>query len=296
MENSVELENSPQMPILSVYTDYRTFLKDFYLFKRKTESTPLRPYSYANFSASADIKSPNYLKLIIEGKRNLSEQMIVRFARALRFSKEETEELKALVFYNQAVEPLERNRFLRTLSEIRARRDLASGKIDSKAWNKAPTWVSWVLYAMLDQEHVILEPERIQKLFRSRVSLEQVKVALETLVEAKHIVKNPKTGAWEKNKNPSEAPEEVPVELVRKLQSELIYLGLESLFKDSPKEREFGAFTLALTKEEFERVRFELRKVRKAIQKDVMTLREQSPGERVYQLNIQLFPLSDQET
>ena len=41
--------------------------------------------------------------------------------------------------------------------------------------------------------------------------------------------------------------ENVPVALVRKLQAELIYLGLESLFQDAPQDREFGAMTVALT-------------------------------------------------
>ena len=61
---------------LSKYLDYRHFLQDFYKLKRLQTQRDLRPYNYAVFSASANIKSPNYLKMIIEGKRNLSEDMI----------------------------------------------------------------------------------------------------------------------------------------------------------------------------------------------------------------------------
>jgi uncharacterized protein (TIGR02147 family) len=90
-----------------------------------------------------------------------------------------------------------------------------------------------------------------------------------------------------------ESPQELPVEMIRKLQAELIYLGIESLFKDSPKDREFGALTMAMTQQEFEQVRFELRQLRKRIQKDLMVKRQSSKGERVYQVNIQLFPVTD---
>jgi uncharacterized protein (TIGR02147 family) len=86
--------------------------------------------------------------------------------------------------------------------------------------------------------------------------------------------------------------ENVPVALVRKLQAELIYLGLESLFQDAPQEREFGAMTVSLTESEFEQLKFELRQFRKRWTKDIAVARSQSKGDRVFQLNIQLFPVT----
>ena len=80
---------------------------------------------------------------------------------------------------------------------------------------------------------------------------------------------------------------------MRKLQAELIYLGMESLFQDNPQEREFGAFTMALTKEEFEQVKFEVRQLRKRLYAEYSVKREQSKGDRVYQLNFQLFPVTN---
>ena len=68
-------------PVLSDYMDFRLFLADFYNHKKDSTKNLLRPYSYGIFSAAADIKSPNYLKMIIEGKRNLSADMILKFAR-----------------------------------------------------------------------------------------------------------------------------------------------------------------------------------------------------------------------
>ncbi|MCB0361449.1 MAG: TIGR02147 family protein, partial [Bdellovibrionales bacterium] len=46
-------------PVLGQYTDFRQYLRSFYEYKKKTLSTAVRPYSYAAFSAAADIKSPN---------------------------------------------------------------------------------------------------------------------------------------------------------------------------------------------------------------------------------------------
>ncbi len=285
-------------PVLATYTDFRQYLKDVYDYRRALDGATLRPYSYSNFSAAADIKSPNYLKLIIEGKRNLSEDMMIRFARALRLNKAEAGEFVALVRYGQAVDPMERNKFLRELSELRAKRDLQDGLIDQASWEKVPSWIGWVLYAMADQKGVNFNPADLHKLFRAKASVEEIRQSLSKLVESGKFKQNAETGVIEKGVGAGagaggEAGQEIPVNLIRKLQAELIYLGIESLFRDSPKDREFGSVTLAMSPEEFEHVKFELRQLRKRINKDVGVKRLSSKGERVYQLNIQLFPVTE---
>ena len=283
----------PVVPVLAEYSDYRQYLKDVYEYRRRTEGTGLRPYSYSTFSAAADIKSPNYLKLIIEGRRNLSEDMILRFARALRLNKAETEEFHALVLYGQATDTVERNQLLKELADLRARRAFESGHINQRSWEKVPGWIGWVLFAMADQAGVDFEPETLERLIRAKASPEEIKDSLNKLVESGEFGRHELTGLVYKARDLVEAPQDLPVALIRKLQAELIYLGIESLFRDSPKEREFGAMTLAMTEEEFNQVRFELRQLRKRLQKDIMVKRASKKGDRVYQLNIQLFPVTD---
>lgn len=284
-------------PALALYTDFRQYLRDVYEYRRKTESTGPRSYSYSTFSAAADIKSPNYLKLIIEGRRNLSDEMIMKFARALRLTKAETEEFRALVHYGQETEPIRRNQYLKELADLRARRAFDSGALQ-QARQKVPSWMGWVLYAMTEQLGVSFDPDELYRLFRAKTSPEDIKTELKRLL-ANGDLKEVAVGEGSERKDVVkgrdlvESPQDLPVELIRKLQAELIYLGIESLFRDSPKEREFGAMTIAMTQQEFELVRFELRQLRKRLQKDLMVKRQSSKGERVYQLNVQLFPVTD---
>lgn len=280
-------------PALGDYTDFRLYLKDVYEFRRGTESTGLRAYSYSTFSAAADIKSPNYLKLIIEGRRNLSDDMITRFAKALRLNRSECDEFRALVHYGQSSAPLDRNQYLRELADIRARRAFDAGHINQKSWDKIPGWVGWVIYAMSEQSNVEFEPDTIQRLLRAKAAPEEVRSELKKLFDAGELAKNPETGKVGKSRDLIESPQDLPVALIRKLQSELIYLGIESLFRDSPKDREFGAMTVAMTDEEFQAVRFELRQLRKRLQKDITVKRKSTKGDRVYQMNIQLFPVTE---
>ena len=283
----------PHLPALTEYTDFRSYLKDLYEFRRATESTIARPYSFSDFSAAADIRSPNYLKLIIEGKRNLSAEMILKFARALRLSKEETEEFRILVNYGQSTDPSQRNQFLKQLAQLRAQKALSAGAINAKSWDKVPGWIGWVLYAMAEQAGVTYDIETLQKLIRIRTSKDEIRSALNKLLEGGDLVPDAESGTIQKGRDLIESPQDLPVALIRNLQAELIYLGIESLFRDSPKDREFGALTVALTAEEYDQVRFELRQLRKRLQKDLLLKRKSSRGDRVYQLNIQLFPVTE---
>jgi len=282
-----------ELPKLSEYTDYRIYLQAFYKAKIHGSQGQLRPYSYSDFSAAADIKSPNYLKLIIEGKRNLSQEMAKKFARALRLSKKSTKEFELLVHYNQEKDPLLRNRHLKDLSEFRARRSVSDGKISAEAYDQVSNWLVWVLYAMVDQQGVRFEPSALRRALGGQVNEAQINEALKKLVTSGQIKIDEISKFAMKTKSLNSEAEKIPVELVRKIQSELIYLGLEALHRYGPKEREVSGATLSMTQKEYEWVRFELRKLRKQVQTEVQTNREKDPGERVYQMNIQLFPVTE---
>ncbi|MBL7542784.1 MAG: TIGR02147 family protein [Bdellovibrionaceae bacterium] len=280
-------------PALSDYLDYRLFLQDFYHYKKELTKNDLRPYSYQLFSAAANIKSPNYLKMIIEGQRNLSDDMILKFAKALALNKEQTEEFGFLVHLNQADDTTERNVYLKKLSEVRINQKLKSGEIDRRIWEKIPNWVAWVIYAMIDQEGVSFDTKSLKDLLRNKASDQEIESALNSLISSGEIRKDPVTGEMKRSHNLMDSAEEIPVALVRKLQMQLMYIGLESLYQEAPQEREFGTLTLSLTKEEFEETKFKLRQLRKTLNKDNAIARKEKKGERIYQINIQLFPVTD---
>lgn len=287
----IDLSRLNRKPVLGEYTDFRTYLHDFYQFKRRESHSSLRPYTYGHFSASANIKSPNYLKLIIEGQRNLSKEMIKKFSRAIGHSKEEHEEFEALVLYGQAKTPLERNQFLKSLSEIRVRQQIKRGQIRQEAYDKVPSWVSWVLFALADQEGVQFDVDKLRELMRNKATADEIKKSMDRLIESGELVRD-ESGAVKKGRLLMSGSEDIPVELVRKLQAELIYLGLESLFQDRPQDREFGALTLALTEQEYEQLKFEVRQLKKRWFRDFSVNRQTTKGDRVFQLNFQLFPVT----
>src|SRR6185295_13705882 len=80
------------------YDHYRKFLRDFYDSRNDTSEK----LSFRHFARLAGFNSPSFLKMVIEGSRNLSHESIRKIAEALRLNKEETQYFTNLVLLNQA--------------------------------------------------------------------------------------------------------------------------------------------------------------------------------------------------
>jgi uncharacterized protein (TIGR02147 family) len=101
-------------PSVYSYTDYRRFLADHYAYAKAAQG-----FSFRAFSQRAGIRSSNYLRLVIDGERNLSAPMAARFAKGCGLAAEPAEFFSELVAYCQATSVAERNRGYERLFRFR---------------------------------------------------------------------------------------------------------------------------------------------------------------------------------
>src|SRR4051812_12412781 len=95
------------MPDLYGYNDYRKFLKDYY--EEQKERDP--KFSHRYFTMKVGFSSSGYFSDVLSGKKNLSGAFMMKFAKALKLSKEEEEYFLNLVSFNQAKTLEEKNRY-----------------------------------------------------------------------------------------------------------------------------------------------------------------------------------------
>src|SRR3954463_10305239 len=88
---------SIRRPIVFNYEDFRFFLKESFYYLKTTSA-----FSYRKFNLEAGFTSPNYLKRVIDGDRNLSSSSIPKCAKALRLNQQENWFFENLVFFNQS--------------------------------------------------------------------------------------------------------------------------------------------------------------------------------------------------
>jgi len=98
-------------PAIVTYDCYRALLGDFFLYKKSTRAG----FTYRRFSQLAGLKSPNYLQLVIQGKRNLSTETAGPVADSLRLMGAERAYFLALVAHAGATTQKERDAAQRAL-------------------------------------------------------------------------------------------------------------------------------------------------------------------------------------
>lgn len=105
-----------------------------------------------------------------------------------------------------------------------------------------PPWVSWVIHAMADQNGVEFSVDHLKELLRGRVSADDIRKSLQRLLDTHALQLDPVTGKIKKGFVPP-TQEEIPQEMIR-IQSDLMYLGMEALINDKSAEREIGTLTV----------------------------------------------------
>ena len=100
------------------YVDYRAFLRDYYAHEKRVR----RSFSHRAFSRRVGLGSPNHLKRVMDGERNLTVEMAERFAGALALSGEAAEYFVQLVRFGQARSSVERARAYEKLAGFKAYR------------------------------------------------------------------------------------------------------------------------------------------------------------------------------
>ena len=271
-----------KQPSIFEYDDYRRFLGDVYVFMKST-----RPqFSYRYFSSRAGFQSPNFLKLVIEGKRNLSEESIGKFASALKLNKEETEFFKNLVLFNQAgdaeskaasAESLMRSRGLRKLQPLR------QAQYDYYAcWYYIPIR-EMVKFPEFKEDH-----EWIAGQFEPRLKTSDVARALEAL-EHLGLIRRDEKGRLVQAHESVTTGDEVVSSMIAGYHREMMKRASDSIATIERTQREISAACIPVSEEAMKKIKRRIQEFRNEI---LAIAAEDGDCDRVYQLNFQLFPLT----
>lgn len=262
------------------YLDYRGFLRDYYIAEK--ESSGL---SYRTFSKRAGIKSPNYLKLVIDGDRNLSSEMAIRFADAMRLSGDEREFFLELVRFGQSRTARDRNASYARITGFQryqeaqplevaqaayhshwylpAVRELAS----AKGFRNDPAWIA---------THLIppITPEQAEGAVRVLVELGLLERDGDRLIQGSGLVS---TG--------SETQRLHVVNYHRAMMQQ----ASDSMDTIPPEQRDISALTLCVGDDGLRRMKERIQRFRRELLE--LSVLEDAPRQ-VVQINFQLFPVS----
>lgn len=263
------------------YLDYRAYLRDYYLFRKARGSS----FSFRAFSLRAKLRSPNYLKLVMDGARNLTREMSARFAEACGLRGEDAAYFVDLVSFNQAGPTKERNEAYQKLTGFRRYRSHHKLELRHAAYHS--TWYFPAVRELASRRDFRDEPAWIARRMCPRITTAQAAEALRALLELGLLVSD---GARVKQGEPlvSTGAETQGLH-IHNYHRMMMQRAAESLDLVRSTERDISALTLCLGDAGIARLKQRLQRFRRELLE--LSALEEDPVQ-VVQLNLQLFPLS----
>ena len=263
------------------YQNFRVYVRDFY-----TERKDRSGFTWRDFAREAGYSSPVFLKLVCDGKANLSEVGVERVAAAMGLAGVDLQYFRELVAFNQAKDGAEKkSRFARLR---RLARENNREIIGEDQYDYFESWKNPVLREMAPNMPGATPAQLAGKLAFDAETAE-VKKSLNLLQKTGILEKDAAGNFKQGSKAISTGNLEVASLSVREMHRQMGELAVRALDEIPVKERDISGLTMGLSEDAFQRVSLEIEAFRRRI---VAIAMEDSHTDKVYRLNMQLFPLT----
>ncbi len=263
------------------YSDYRTFLRDLYDFRKSRQPS----FSYRYFAQKAGIGSPNYLKLVMDGERNLTKKSLVKFQSALGLKSRRAEFFENLVFFNQATTISERNIYYENILKVRTRSGLR--KLEENQFQLFTDWRHIVIREMVALKGFRPDPHWILRKLGKGFTVKQIEESL-ALLSNMGLLKRTANGVAQSDVNITTS-DEVRSLLIKNYHRQMMQKALTVLDTLPASQRDISSITIPIHARDFIKVKELIQLMRK----ELLNLGADSgEGGEVVHINIQLFPLT----
>jgi uncharacterized protein (TIGR02147 family) len=273
------------LPRIYDYLEYRVWLRDAWTWLRAQSKT----HSYRWFSKKAGLGSPSYLKHVIDGDRNLTEDTASRFIKALDLDGQEAKYFHALVRMNQAHSTEERAQWYEVLSALPPYRE--TRKLDRSQYEYYARWYCVPIRELVARDDFIEDPAWIAAQLRPPIKIGEAREALALLLEL-GLLSRRTDGTLEQAEALLSTGPQLRLLSLRRFHQQMLHRAEAAMDQVPLEEREVGGVTLRLTAPQFRYMKqrmFELRQ-------EVLQLDGAGAGpEAVYHFAFQLFPVTDRE-
>jgi uncharacterized protein (TIGR02147 family) len=271
-----------ERPNIFEYLDYRAFLKDVFAFRKRQAAR----FSYRFLSRRAGFKSPNFLKLVAEGQRNLGLESIAKVVKGLDLKRTEGEYFEFLVRMNQARSHDEKNRFYRKMMSVKGAGTVR--KLEKEAFEYFSRWYIPVVRELLLFGDRNAAPEEIAPLLHPAITPAEARNAVSILLSLGLIQKNP-DGRWAPVETNLTTGPEIRSLVIANYHREMIRLASESMERFPSEERDVTALVLSVRRDRMEAFKKKTAEFRKAL---LEMAAETDDPDQVVQVNVQVFPLT----
>lgn len=272
-------------PDIFEYVDYRKFLSDYYAAAKENS----RVFSYRYLARRAGFSSPNFIKLVMDGKRNLGDESIESVAKAFDLDEDEARFFAALVEFDQAATADQQNEAFEAIAA--SRRFRSARRIDHGMFEYLSHWYYPAIREMAAREDFTDDPEWIAEQLWPRVSRKKVERALELLFDYELLVRQ-EDGSVSRGEPTLTTGHEVNSLAIGNFHRQMMERAADSIVNVDRELRDISGQTVCIPSTMVATMKERIHEFRESMLE--LCDSKDSPTE-VYQLNVQLFPLTRAE-
>jgi uncharacterized protein (TIGR02147 family) len=261
--------------------NYRDFLLDFYNEQKARRAT----FSYQFFANKAGFKSKSFIKLVIDGKKNLTKDSIEKVNRVLKLDEKPFSYFEDLVAFNQAKSLKMRNYFFERLISYNKRNP--ARLILQQQYEFYSRWYHNTIRELVTMVDFRENYELLARMVKPPISARHARESVKLLLKL-NLIKKTETG-YVQNDHLITTGDEVQSLAVQNFHLQNLVLAGEAMDTCSAPRRDVSCLVLGLSRRGFGKMKSEIQNFRKRL---LQIAEDDSDVSRVFHVNFQLFPTS----
>lgn len=263
------------------YLDYRTYLKDYYEERKERYGY----FSYRLFGGKVGI-DPSYLLKVILKSRHLSEKSIPRVSAYCGLTGNEAAYFHTLVHFGKAKSQRESELHFEKLLSIRY---VKSRRLLERQYEYFRTWYHPVVRSVLEYFDFKNDFALLGRQLSPPITAKEARASVRLLEKLK-LIRREDDGRYTLTEMAVTTGDEWQSLAITAFQEQAIRLSRESIERHDRSLRDISTVTMNINADDFEELRERIVDFRRSI---ISFVSENTDPDRTYQLNIQLFPLTD---
>jgi uncharacterized protein (TIGR02147 family) len=264
------------------YTDYRKYLKDYYKEKKAED----RAFTVRYIARKVGFRSASFFSQLINGRSNMSTELVYKFCRFLELDNKEREYFESLVNYNQAKNHAQKKSLFEKLASFKQSK---LRTIDANLYEYYDKW-----YYSAIRELLYFFPFRgdfraLAKTLNPQIRPTEAERAI-MLLEKWGLITKDKNGGYVRSDSRSiTTGTEAQSFFINNFQHAVLDLAKGALDRFPRDVRSFSTLTMSLSNNAYRRIEEEISQCRRRI---LSIAEEDTSEDTVYQMNVQLFPVT----
>lgn len=264
------------------FSDYRVFLQTHAQDMKKTKTA----WSFGLWSKSLGLKTTSSLTKIIQGQREPGPQITDKFVRYFGFDHKQAQYFRDLI----RLQKIKNDSRLSVMLMEKIGKDFPQSSLrlmDNKSFLIISNWYYLALRELVRIKGFQENPDWIVEQFQFKITGREVSQAIKILIEM-GLLKRDKSNNLIIVDGRLDTSNDISSEAIRRYHEQMLEHAKAAVRKFNVEEREITSTTLVMNSKQIGIAKELIREFKQKFEQ----LLEDESGDRVYQIQIQLFPLT----